>query len=76
MSSGKRKVGKTAFSVGGAVLVVVIVVLVNLLMSRTTLRWDATEDGLYSLSPGTKTILSEIEQDVTIKVFYLSLIHI
>jgi ABC-type uncharacterized transport system involved in gliding motility auxiliary subunit len=70
MSSGKRKVGKTAFSVGGAVLVVVIVVLVNLLMSRTTLRWDATEDGLYSLSPGTKTILSEIEQDVTIKVFY------
>lgn len=70
MSNGKRRIGKTAFSAGSAALVLVIVVLVNLLMARTTLRWDATEDNLYSLSSGTRTILSELDQDVTIKVFY------
>ena len=70
MSDGKRRIGKTAFSAGSAVLVLVIVVLVNILLSRTTLRWDATEDNLYSLSPGTRTILAELEQEVVIKVFY------
>jgi hypothetical protein len=58
MSDGKRRIGKTAFSAGSALLVLVIIVLVNILLSRTTLRWDATEDNLYSLSPGTRTILA------------------
>ena len=70
MSDGKRRIGKTAFSAGSAVLVFVIVVLVNILMSHTTLRWDATEDNLYSLSQGTRTILADLNQDVVIKVFY------
>jgi len=70
MSDGKRRIGKTAFSVGSALLVLVIVVLVNLLLSRTTLRWDATEDNLYSLSPGTRTILADLDQEVVVKVFY------
>ncbi|MFO7716657.1 Gldg family protein [Desulfosarcina sp.] len=70
MSIGKRRIGKTAFSAGGAVLVLVIVVLVNVLLSRSTLRWDATEDNLYSLSQGTRTILSDLDQDVVVKVFY------
>jgi len=70
MSDGKRRIGKTAFSAGSAVLVLVIVVLANILLSRTTLRWDATEDNLYSLSQGTRTILADLDQDVVIKVFY------
>ncbi len=70
MSDGKRHIGKTAFSAGSVVLVLVIVVLVNLLLSRTTLRWDATEDNLYSLSQGTRTILAELDQKVVVKVFY------
>jgi ABC-type uncharacterized transport system involved in gliding motility auxiliary subunit len=67
---GKKPIGKTVFSVGGAVLVLVIVVAINILVSRTTLRWDATADGLYSLSQGTRTILAELDQDVAFKVFY------
>ena len=70
MSDGKRRIGKTAFSAGSAVLVLVIVVLANILLSRTTLRWDATEDNLYSLSQGTRTILADLDQDVVVKVFY------
>lgn len=70
MSDGKRRIGKSLFSAGGAVLVLVIVIVVNILFSRTTWRWDATEDNLYSLSPGTRTILAGLDQDVVIKVFY------
>ena len=70
MSNGKTQIGKTMFSAGSAVLMLVILVVVNILFSRTTLRWDATEDNLYSLSHGTRSILSELDQDVVIKVFY------
>ncbi|BBO89100.1 Gldg family protein [Desulfosarcina ovata] len=70
MSDGKKRIRKTAFSAGSAVLVLLIVVLVNTLLARTTLRWDATEDNLYSLSDGTRTILADMDQDVVIKVFY------
>ena len=70
MSDGKRRIGKTVFSAGSAVLVLVIVVLANILLSRTTLRWDATEDNLYSLSQGTRTILADLDQEVVVKVFY------
>ena len=44
--------------------------MANLLLAGTNLRWDATEDNLYSLSEGTRTILSDLDQDVVIKVFY------
>ena len=57
-------------SVGGAVLLLVILILVNLIFARTNLRWDATQDKLYSLSSGTRKILSNLAEDVTIKVFY------
>lgn len=70
MNDGKRPIRKTVFSVGGALLVLVILVLVNVLLSRTTVRWDATAEGLYSLSQGTRTILAELDQDVVFKVFY------
>ena len=70
MSDGKKRIGKTMFSAGSAVLVLIILVVVNILFARTTLRWDATEDNLYSLSQGTRTILSELDQDVVVKVFY------
>ena len=70
MSDVKRRIGKTLFSAGGAVLVLVILVLINVLFARTPWRVDATEGGLYSLSDGTRTILSDLKQDVVIKVFY------
>ena len=55
---------KSLFSVGGLVLVLLIVVLVNFIFSRVNLRWDATEDKLYSLSAGTRKILSNLNEDV------------
>ncbi len=62
--------GKSLYSAGGAVLVLLILIFINAIISQANLRWDATEDNLYSLSEGTRDILSDMEQDVTIKVFY------
>lgn len=70
MENGKKRIHKTLFSVGGAALVLVILVLANLLFSQIPVRWDTTEGKLYSLSDGTRTLLSEMDQDVVIKVFY------
>ena len=61
---------KSLFSAGGLAIMLVILVLVNVVFSKINLRWDATEDKLYSLSDGTKSILSKIQNDVYIKIFY------
>lgn len=63
-------VGKSLYSAGGAALVLLILIFINAIVSQANLRWDATEDNLYSLSDGTRQILSDMKQDVTIKVFY------
>lgn len=70
MTEKKKGLQKTLYSTGGVALVLLIVVLINLIVSRINLRWDATEEGLYSLSKGTEQILSNLESDITIKVFY------
>jgi ABC-type uncharacterized transport system involved in gliding motility auxiliary subunit len=48
----------------------VILILVNVVFARVVVRYDATDDNRYSLSDGTRQILSNIEIPVTIKVFY------
>lgn len=72
--SNKMKMGSAAtgflFSAGGVILVFIILILVNVIVSRLNLRFDLTEEKTYSLSKGTKEILSGLENDVTIKVFY------
>jgi ABC-type uncharacterized transport system involved in gliding motility auxiliary subunit len=70
MSDNVKNIRKSLFSAGGLVLILFIVLLVNLIFSGVVVRWDATENNLYSLSDGTKNILNNLEQDVVIKLFY------
>ena len=63
---------KSVFSAGGLILVLAILVLINIIFSRVNFRWDLTQDKLYSLSEGTKKILTDLKQDVVIKFFYTS----
>ncbi len=70
MSDKKNSFQKPLFSIAGLAVVLVIVVLANVLFARVNLRLDATEDNLYSLSEGTRKILGELQQDVSIKLFY------
>ena len=61
---------KTLVSTTGLVVLLVILILVNVILSYANVRWDATEDNIYSLSKGTKNILSDLAEPVTIKFFY------
>lgn len=70
MAAKKHTLQRTLFSAGGVILLLAILILVNVVFARVVVRYDATDDNRYSLSDGTRQILSEIEMPVTIKVFY------
>ena len=50
----------------------IIFILANVILSFANIRWDITEDKIYSLSEGTKNIISAMAEPVTIKFFYSS----
>jgi ABC-type uncharacterized transport system involved in gliding motility auxiliary subunit len=58
------------FSIGGLVVVLIIIILVNVLFARVNFRLDVTENRVYSLSEGTQKILENISDNVSIKFFY------
>lgn len=51
-------------------LLFVGLVLVNYLASSLPARADLTAESIYSLSPGTKAMLSKIEEPVTIELYF------
>ena len=57
------------YSAIGLVALFLILVAVNFLVSRVPGRIDLTEGNLYTLSPGTKKILSNLQSPVTLKVY-------
>jgi len=61
---------KSLFSAGGLAILFIILLLANLIVSRLNLRWDITEEKLFSLSKGTVSILANLQEKVTLKVFY------
>jgi ABC-type uncharacterized transport system involved in gliding motility auxiliary subunit len=67
----KKLSGKTlGFSLTGLGLLLFVLVLINLSFSGLRLRWDATEDKIHSLSPGTKNILASFEETITLKYYF------
>jgi ABC-type uncharacterized transport system involved in gliding motility auxiliary subunit len=71
MSEQKNtRIQETLFSTAGIAIMLAVVILLNVIVSYASFRWDLTEDRMYSLSMGTKNILANIAEDVTIKVFY------
>ena len=61
---------KTLLSVSGLVVLLVILILLNVIFSHANIRWDTTEDKIYSLSAGSQKVLEGMELPVTIKFFY------
>lgn len=51
-------------------LLLVVLIAVNLIFSKVPVKMDITEDGLYSLSEGTKKILGNLEDTVRIKFYF------
>ncbi len=61
---------KKMLSAFGILLVLVMLVLVNLLLAGSNLRLDATSEGLYSLSDGSRRIVQALKEPVTLKFFF------
>lgn len=61
---------KALISTTGLLVLLVIIVLLNVIFSFANIRWDTTEDKIHTLSDGTKTILSNMEQPLVVKFFF------
>lgn len=59
-------------SVVGLIALLAVIIIVNFIASSFYARFDITEAKTYSLTPGTKKLLRELDQDVTLKLFYSS----
>ena len=64
-----KKHEQLIYSAIGLVALFLILVAVNFLVSRVPGRLDLTEGNLYTLSPGTKKILSNLQSPVTLKLY-------
>ena len=54
----------------GVVLLAISVVALNVVAAFLSLRMDITEEGLYTLSEGSKSILGEVKEPVTVKYYF------
>ncbi len=62
---------KYVYSFTGVVLIIALLVAANAIFQRIRVRADLTEDKLYTISEGTKNILSKLKSQVTLR-FYCS----
>ncbi|MGE3308942.1 MAG: Gldg family protein [Limisphaerales bacterium] len=58
------------YSTLGVVVLLFIAIAVNLIFSRMSTRVDLTEDKLYTLSDGTKSILSKLDTPVQVRYYF------
>ncbi len=63
---------KSIYSIGSIVLLLVLFMAVNMLSSKVLngLRFDLTENKLYTLSEGTRSILGKLQEPVTLYLFF------
>jgi len=66
----KKHLEMMLYSAGGVVALLVILIAVNFILGAFNLRADLTQGSVYTLSPGTKAILSRLEAPVKIRYYY------
>jgi len=58
------------YSTGGVVALLAVLVALNFIVSAFNLRADLTEGNVYTLSPGTRKVLSRLEAPVKLRLYY------
>jgi ABC-type uncharacterized transport system involved in gliding motility auxiliary subunit len=58
------------YSTGGIVALLAVLVVFNFIVSAFNLRADLTEGDVYTLSPGTRSILGKLEAPVKLRLYY------
>src|SRR5215467_8036726 len=65
-----KKTQNFLYSTGGLIAVFVVVLLVNFVLGAIRGRVDLTEGKLYTLSPGTRSVLGKLEAPVKIRLYF------
>ncbi len=58
------------FSAAGIIVVAVLLIAVNMIADELNLRADFTDEKLYTLSEGTRTILEDLDTTVNLRFYY------
>ena len=65
-----RSLGRGASSAASVVMLIVALIAVNVIASLLPYQIDVTEEGIYTLSAGTKRILADLQEPATIKFYF------
>lgn len=68
----KSKLANRLAPLAAFVLLLVALISVNVLAAYVPLRLDVTQEGLYTLSKGSRTILNGIKEPIALKLYYSS----
>jgi ABC-type uncharacterized transport system involved in gliding motility auxiliary subunit len=66
----KKPLETLLYSAGGVIVLTVILVAANFLIGAFNARVDLTQGSVYTLSAGTKAIVSKLEAPVKIRLYY------
>lgn len=69
MNSSQKTFEKILYSGAGIFLLFLIILLINVIASVIHFRVDLTQEGLYTLSPNSKQVLSKLDSPITIKFY-------
>lgn len=70
MKSTMNRFWKISGGFAGLIVFLVILVTINIIVGQFRLRQDLTEEKLYTLSDGTRKVLSKLDRDVTLMFFF------
>lgn len=67
-----KPISRRAYAITAIVLAAIIFAALNIAVDAgiTTARLDLTENGLYTLAPGTRNILANLKEPVTLRFYY------
>jgi ABC-type uncharacterized transport system involved in gliding motility auxiliary subunit len=66
----KKQLETLLYSTGGIILLVVILVAANFLVGFLSVRADLTEGDVYTLSPGTRSVIGKLQAPVKLRLYY------
>ena len=66
----KKNLETLLYSAGGVIAAAIILIAANFIISAFNVRADLTDGDVYTLSPGTREILSKLEAPVTLRFYY------
>jgi len=66
----RKQLETLLYSTGGMIALLAVLIAVNFIFGAFNLRADLTEGDVYTLSPGTRAVLSKLEAPVKLRYYY------